>query len=1171
MVPSPGRLGRPDRGGLRTGRRAHVSTANLKYREILMQSMRDLDAPGGSPQAIVEKLLAGQLWWKLCQEAVREDPGWLSGPSSDSVRRWLIATAENARDQTAASIRQAVDSTYLVSQALGGDLDGRKVAACLAGVAQRWAESGLLLPPQGTGLISASGRSATDADLVSGIDGIITVLSSQTGDLGEVREPGRAMVAMTALLLAGAKAFDQRMEKVAVVFGRTGDVADAHIAKDPGTAGFLELREFAVGPAGLFPDPRSMAGARAANREFADSLAIAWQYCGGNRCVLWRVIFPDDPTWIPVIDGGSLSAAFMLALLDLLRNRGPRRSAWDVTRRSIYRLRPATAVTGKIDDRGGLRKVSDIDAKLRAAYQKRWLLIAPEENKADLSQAPDPRLVRSAATIRQASRYAHQWRTRRLATASTLIAIAAATTLFALHATGETSRQRGITASQQLISESQHIGGTNPVLARLLAVAAWRLSAADPTAHHQAQLAMLDAAALPGIGFIDGHSGRINEVKFSPDDRILASVTNQGLIPKIQPWNIKTGKRIGAPLTPARGRDIQSVAFSSDGRVLVAASDTGVIQRWRVPIGQPIGTPFSPGPDCDIASLTFSPNIKAFACTPIPRSGGKIYIWDLLTHRLIGTPITPRGTWDSVIPMAFTPDGSILASGNYGDTVQAWNVATGRPIGHLITPGGLGFSSIAVSPDGKIIAAGALGSGTISLWDLATGRQIGSPGNYQPVGAPTTRLATEVGSVAFSPNGKTVASGGSDGSVRLWDTATGQETGPPITASLAGAVNSVAFNPDGKTIASGGDDGKIWFWNGAADQQISTSHPASTAPLTSVAFSPDGKLLATGGSEGTERGVIRFWSIAKGRAVGTPLTTDHSGAFTSVAFSPDGRFLVSGSQDDGVRLWNTAAGRITRTLLKGTPVEAALTGGPPEPVHSVAFSPDGRLVAATDRLGTIRIWNPANGEIIYRQASSGSDALSVAFSADSKLLAIGYDPGRIHILDIATRQMIRGPATDGSAVASIAFSPAGHILAIGYGDGGIQLWNFGTHSSFGTPIAAISTGAVNSLAFSPDGSILASGDGDGTTRLWDVATGQQIGTSLTAKPVASVDSVAFSPTGRILASGDDNGILRLWDVSNLTDVEAYLCRLAGRSLTQAEWAQYVPPGPGYQVVCPPTD
>ena len=611
-----------------------MSSASRSYGVILEERLRDLDAPGGSSQAVVENLLGGkQLWWKRCQEAVREDPGWLSGPRSERIRSWLIATAESDSGRTAGSVRRAVDSAYLVSQALSGKPDGQQDAARLAQVAQQWDQSGLLLPPLGTGLISATGVSAEGTGLASDISRVVTALSAQTENLSAVSEPARATVAVTALLLAGAKPFDRHVEKVAVVFGRADDYG-WNGGKDSGAAGFLELRDFPAGPAGLFPDPRSMAGARAMSPEFADGLAAAWRYCGGDRCVLWRIVFPDDPMWIPAIDGGSLGAAFTLGLLELFRDRGSRRSALESARRVIYRLRPGTAVTGQIDDRGGLHWVGDMEAKILAAYRKRWLLIAPEENRADFGQAPDPRLVKPAATIRQASRYAHQWRAGRLATAAALAVVLAVTTALVVRANTQTAVQHDIAISEDLANTSQSIDQTNPVLARLLAVAAWRLSPSDLAAR-QARQAMLDAAAIPTIRFFDSHLGPISSVAFSPDGKIVAIDTDKG---RVWLWNPATAQPIRT--MPASHTNLgNSVAFSPDGKIIASSGDNGTdgqVQLWNTATGEPIRTMLAGHTNVNsailvnsVTSVAFSPDGKIIAGGTDNGIDGQVWLWNV--------------------------------------------------------------------------------------------------------------------------------------------------------------------------------------------------------------------------------------------------------------------------------------------------------------------------------------------------------------------------------------------------------------------------------------------------------------------------------------------------------------------------------------------------------------
>ena len=400
---------------------------------------------------------------------------------------------------------------------------------------------------------------------------------------------------------------------------------------------------------------------------------------------------------------------------------------------------------------------------------------------------------------------------------------------------------------------------------------------------------------------------------------------------------------------------------------------------------------------------------------------------------------------------------------------------------------------------------------------------------------PATSMSKLVYKVAFSPNGRLLASADSDGTIRLWNPATGQAVGAPITAAIGGpngntnavlafgGVYEVAFSPDGKLLASADADGRVRLWNPATGHAVGKSLPADTGPHGSVhgvAFSPDGKLLASADADGR----VRLWNPATGHAVGAPLPAGSPVA--GVAFSPDGKLLASADADGRVRLWNPATGR---------PAGAPLPAG--SPVIGVAFSPDGRLLASADNDGTVRLWNPATGHAVGAPIPAGIGpsfvgALGVAFSPDGKQLASADASGTVRLWNPATGQPVGAPLPAGSSNAvDVTFSPDGRLLASADDDGTVRLWNLATGASVGAPIAADTgpAGGVNGVAFSPDGKLLASVDADGTARLWDPATGHSIG-ALTG-PGGGVNAVAFSPDGKLLASADADGTVRLWNLA----------------------------------------
>jgi WD40 repeat protein len=268
---------------------------------------------------------------------------------------------------------------------------------------------------------------------------------------------------------------------------------------------------------------------------------------------------------------------------------------------------------------------------------------------------------------------------------------------------------------------------------------------------------------------------------------------------------------------------------------------------------------------------------------------------------------------------------------------------------------------VAFSPDGRLLAT-ASWDGTARLWDPATGEHLRT----------LTGPDGEVLAVAFSPDGRLLATGGRDGAVRLWDPATGEHR--HTLASRDGQVHGVACSPDGRLLAIVGERGKVRLWDPVTGERLRTLGHNLTA--WAVAFSPDGRLLATGFAS------VQLWDMATGERLQT--FTGVGPGVSAMAFSPDGRLLATADSDGTVRLWDPATGE-----------HRALTGHTGN-VRGVAFSPDGRLLATGGRDKTARLWDPATGEQLHILVKHGS-VWGVAFSPDGRLLATAGNDGTVRL------------------------------------------------------------------------------------------------------------------------------------------------------------------------------
>uniref|UniRef100_UPI00202533CB WD40 domain-containing protein n=2 Tax=unclassified Frankia TaxID=2632575 RepID=UPI00202533CB len=317
---------------------------------------------------------------------------------------------------------------------------------------------------------------------------------------------------------------------------------------------------------------------------------------------------------------------------------------------------------------------------------------------------------------------------------------------------------------------------------------------------------------------------------------------------------------------------------------------------------------------------------------------------------------SPRNRADATA-VAFSPDGTLLATGTQDGPVSLWDVRTGRRQRILADHTQL-VSSVAFSPDGSTIAAAA-GDRTVRLWNIATGSPL----------PPLTGHAGPVRSVEFSPDRTTIASGSNDGTVRLWDIVTGLCL-RTFTDNGTSWMSSVAFSPDGSTIAAAAGDRTVRLWNTTTGKPLHTLQ-GHTRTVWSVRFSPDGAVIASGSNDGT----VRLWNAATGH-LRHAIPSSRTSSVRSVAFSPDGATIAAAAGDRAVQLWDTTTGEHLRTLR-----------GHADTVWSVRFSPDGSIIASGSNDGTVRLWDAATGALIATLLGPTKDTWAVFLPDGSYKLA----------------------------------------------------------------------------------------------------------------------------------------------------------------------------------------
>jgi WD40 repeat protein len=629
-------------------------------------------------------------------------------------------------------------------------------------------------------------------------------------------------------------------------------------------------------------------------------------------------------------------------------------------------------------------------------------------------------------------------------------------------------------------------------------------------------------------------------VAFSPNGKILATATAL----QTRLWNLATGKEIRPPISMAGEC---AVAFSPNGKLVALANDEGAVRLWDVTTSHPAGAQIDAGsnqPDAGCV-LAFRPDGKMLA-TGGP--DGSLRLWNLRTGKQIGTAITVGG--GGVQQVAFNPAGTMLAAADSKSTITMWDVATHTRIGQPMTdPGGLG--TVAFSPSGKVLAS--TGSQDVRFWSVRRHREIGPPLVIGHDGA---------NAVAFSPTEPVVATADADGTARLWDLATHRQIGPVMAAGNSEAYGSVAFSPNGKWLATTSDIGITRLWSLALYGPVGPPLAVGGhAAVTGVAFGPGGKILAAAGANGT----ARIWNPGTHRQIGPPVTVPRHSGLTGIAISPGATVLAIAGGGD-VWLQNAATRRLIGSPMPGVnPADAQLVGP-----NGLAFSPSGATLAFVSTVNgdtALRLWDVTAHRQMGRPIRGDGSIVAVAFSPNGKMFVTGGYGQTALLWNAKNHRRIGAPMSVGSGfdlARAVAFSPDGKTLAIAAGDQ-VQLWNVATQQPDGAVIVAGDGGGA-AVAFSPDGQLLATADADGTVLLWDVATQQQIGPAMTPSEPGGVNAVMFSPNGKLLATADGDGTVQFLDVAFPRHLARAVCSIAGRSLTPNEWNNYAR-GEPYQKVC----
>jgi WD40 repeat protein len=587
------------------------------------------------------------------------------------------------------------------------------------------------------------------------------------------------------------------------------------------------------------------------------------------------------------------------------------------------------------------------------------------------------------------------------------------------------------------------------------------------------------------------HPGSVSAVSYSADGLTLLTVgAGQALLWK-NTGRAGAGSKPGDALLPLsldHPGGVLTAVFHPDGKTVVTGGLDGVLRRWRTDTGQEYGRPIPhPGP---VAVAVFQPGGGALLTGCILYDAkhekivaGEARLWEFVTGKPLSGPLPHKGPLKGA---AFSANGQIIATGGF------------------------------------VIDAGAPANwqGEARVWNADTGRQIGVVLDHPQV----------VTSIAVSPNGRTVATGSRDGSVRFWHSANG--TLIAVSAQEVqytyGTVTSLAFGAEGRLLLASNLNLKPRAWLYEITPSGARVPPLQHAgQVLAAAFTHDSTAVLTGCGDGT----AQFWDMLTGRPIGNAMRC--RGGMATVACSANGKTFLTGGSAGEFQIWDDRGAR---------PRSIALARA--EPVLAGTFSPDGRLVLTGDYLQNVSLWETSTGRLLFQRLLD-EGVYDVAFSADGNTFIAACINGTVSLWETGTRRLLQEWKVS-NQVSGVALSPDGQLFATAGGRTQVaQLWDLATGKAVGPPL--VHSGVVARVAFSPDGRTIATASQDRTARLWDVATGKPIGPPLPHRD--TVVDVRFSPDGRTFLTASYDGTVQRWDVDAPVQGDVERVRLWVETLT----------------------